>query len=349
MKHWIILFVFLFVLTSSVSGREPMPAQVKVATAEAGMASNTSDMTGTLYFDRTSRVSPEVAARITSVTFREGDRIRKGDVLARLDSRILEKEIALEKARMAAIEVRIAHTKLNLERLTQLRKNNTVTEASFDEARFSYDELTQERIAIARQVDILEIRKAKHLITAPFDGIILEKHAERGEWVVPGSPICLLGDLDALYVQVPMAERLIGYSKAGDRLPVSLNAFEKEITGIVKGIRPQADPRTKNVSLKIKVDYTGPVAENMSARVQVPVSIQQPMVMMPRDALVQVRGTDTVYTIKEGKAVGIPVKKIYSGADRIGVLPNGLSGGMTVVVEGNERLAPNQPVMVQGE
>ena len=323
------------------------PALVRVTQAVQGSAAGTTDLIGTLYFERTSRVSPEEAARITSVTFREGDRVKKGDILIRMDSRILEKELALQKAKLVQAEIRIENAKRNLDRQTQLFKKDVATEASYDDLRFSHKERVQEHIALSREVDILTIRLAKHVVKAPFDGIILEKQAEVGEWIQPSSVLCVLGATDALYVQVPVAEHLIRISKTGDELPVTLNAFDTKLNGTLEGIRPEADPRTKNISLKLRLDYTGPVAVNMSATVAVPVSEKKDLIILPRDALVQVMGTDMVYTVTDNTAQSMPVEIVYSRGARIGVASPALKPGMTVVTEGNERLRPGQPVTIQ--
>ncbi len=342
----LILISFFWMLVPAF-GQDGPPALVRTVPVEQRMVTGTADMTGTLYFDRTSRVSPEEAAQITAVKFKEGQLVKKGDVLVRLDTQILEKELALQKARLAQVGIRIEKTRLNLDRQTRLLKKKATPVSVYDEQRFSLAELLQEQIALSRQVDILAIRLSKHVVKAPFDGIILQKKAAIGEWVVPGSALCVLGAADAIYVQVPVAEHLVRFVKIGDSLPVFLHASQQELLGIMQGIRPMADPKTKNISLKLKIEYEGPIAENMSAKVLVPVAQKKSMLMIPRDALVQVRGQDTVYIIEAGKAVPQPVTLIHSDGVHIGVDAPGLSPGMDVVTEGNERLRPGQAVTVQ--
>lgn len=322
------------------------PALVRVETAVRASAAGTTDLIGTLYFERISRVSPEEAARVTRVTFREGDRIRKGDVLIRLDSRILEKELALKKARLAQADIRARKTKRNLDRQTHLFKKNIAPESAYDDQRFDHEDRRQESIALSREIDILAIRLAKHVVKAPFDGIILEKQVEVGEWVRPGDQLCMLGAEDALFVQVPVAENLIRFTQAGDTLPVTLNAFNRNLDGVVEGIRPQADPKTKNISLKLRLEYKGPVAVNMSASVAVPVSGKKELVMIPRDALVQFQGMDMVFVADNGKARSLPVQVVYSSGARVGVSADGITPGMAVVTQGNERLQPGQPLQI---
>tara|TARA_B100000614_G_scaffold262029_1_gene293872 strand:+ start:663 stop:1775 length:1113 start_codon:yes stop_codon:yes gene_type:complete len=322
------------------------PALVRTQTVVATTAATTTDLIGTLYFDRISRVSPEESARIIQVTFNEGDRVRKGDILIRQDSRILEKELALKKARLAQAKIRAEKAKRNLDRQTHLFKKDIAPESSYDDQRFDHKDRIQETVVLAREIDILTLRLAKHVVRAPFDGIILEKQAEVGEWVLPGSQLCMLGATDAIFIQVPVAEHLIRFSTSGDVMPVTLHASDTTLDGIVTGIRPEADPKTKNISLKLKLNYDGPVAVNMSATVAVPVSEKKEMVMIPRDALVQFQGMDMVFIIADGKAKSLPVQVAYSRGANVGVNAEGLTPGMTVITEGNERLRPGQPVTV---
>jgi len=203
------LFLFLITLAASPAQEAPPPAQVRTALIEKKAAAATADITGTLYFDRLSRVSPEEAARVTEVTFKEGDRVKKEDVLVRLDTRILEKELALKRARLEQVRIRLKNSKLNLDRQTRLFKSNATTESAYDEQRFNHAELLQENIALEKEVEILTIRISKHIVKAPFDGIVLEKNSDIGEWVGPGSSLCLIGADEGIYVQVPVAEHLI--------------------------------------------------------------------------------------------------------------------------------------------
>ncbi len=347
MKFRLFPIIILFFIAVPAQASEMPAAKVKtVKTAEGTMASTT-DIVGTLYFERVSRVAAEEGARVTKVTFREGDRIKSGEVLVKLDTRILEQQLALEDARLKQVALRIDNAKRNLDRMTHLFKSNAVTESAWDDLWFRHEELLQEEIALKRQRDILRIRFERSVIRAPFNGLILDKTVEVGAWVGPGSVLFGLAATDELYVQVPVAEELVGFTRKGDQLNVLLNAFGRHLPGSMEGIRPMADPRTKNVSLKLKINYDGPVAENMSATVKVPVSNPGTVLLVPRDALIQFQGMDMVYVVRDKKAVSLPVKIVHAKGDLVGVEAVGLSSGDHVIVEGNERLRPGQAVEIE--
>ena len=119
--------------------------------------------------------------------------------------------------------------------------------------------------------------------------------------------------------------------------------------GKIIDIDPVADMKTKNIFLKISIPPLPLVAQNMSATVSVPISARQKLSIFSRAALIKFQGKDFVYTVKEGKAAILPVNIVTFLGDRVGVDNPYIVPGMNLVVEGNERLRPDQPVIVAGE
>ena len=105
----------------------------------------------------------------------------------------------------------------------------------------------------------------------------------------------------------------------------------------------------KNVFLKINIPELPLVAQNMSAVVSVSASEKRKLSVMKRAALVKFQGNDFVYTVKEGKAAILPVNIVTFQDDLVGVDNPYIVPGMDVVIEGNERLRPDQPVVIAGE
>ena len=339
------------VLMTSVAFAQqgPPPANVVITKAVEGVAAQSSEAIGTVYFEERSVVASEESGRVIRVAVREGERVKKGALLAELDTELLSRQRDLEEAALRQIEVQMAKTKKNLDRYAMLFENQAASESDFDDLKFGYDELVARKAASETRLKILDIRMDKTRIRAPFDGLVITKNVEVGDWVGPGSPVCVVGNQDALYVQVPVGEDKIRFALEGKTFPVVLNAFGKELEGKGDGFRPQADPKTRNVSLKIKLDWDGPVMENMSATVRVPVASASSVVWVPRDSLIKYQGADLVYSLVEGKAQPLPVEIVNFEGGRAGVRSRALEAGMPVVVEGNERLRPGQPVVIKGE
>jgi len=193
------------------------------------------------------------------------------------------------------------------------------------------------------------IQKKRSVIVAPFDGIILTKDVDSGNWVQPGKQLVSIGSSDDLYVRAPIAENTLKFIEMGKEVPLTVNAFDKKLQGTIVDIDPVADIKTKNVFLKIAIPPLPLVAQNLSVTVSVPISQRQKLSIFSRAALVKFQGNDFVYTVKDGKAAILPVNIVAYLGERVGVDSPQIQPGMMLVVEGNERLRPDQPVVVAGE
>lgn len=349
MKYLICLLVFLMfpgMVLAGDSPEGPPPAKVIMGAVQIRLVSDNTPIVGTLYFEKVSKVSTEVSGLVQAIPFHAGDRVKKGDLLVRLNTDFLEKDIDLALTRIEQVDIQIEKASKDLQRYEALYRENAATEKVYDDLRFSRRNLRKERKALDHTLEINRLKKAKSAIYAPFDGIVLEKCAEVGDWVAPGALFCRLGALDALCVKVPVAEELMMYSKPGEQIQVTLPAFRKSINGTVSGYLPEADLKTKNVMVKIRLPRIPGVVENLSATVQVPTGPPRKLALVPRRALVNLKGGDFVYTVKEGKAVPLPVRISAFVGEFAGIEGPAVTAGMSVIVDGGERLRPEQPVQI---
>jgi multidrug efflux pump subunit AcrA (membrane-fusion protein) len=98
--------------------------------------------------------------------------------------------------------------------------------------------------------------------------------------------------------------------------------------------------------LKIRLPHMKTAVENLSATVFVPVSGRKRLKLIPRDALVSFKGKDIVYTVKDNRAVPVPISIVSYVGEFAGIKSSKISDGTMVVVDGNERLRPGQPVEI---
>ncbi len=342
----------ILVLSSSLSAQAadgPPPSQVKVAPVVQEEVSQTRLVIGLLYYDRISEISTELAGLVDQVNVKQGDKVKLGDPLVKLNTEILDQEIIYQKSRIEQIELRIANAKKNFSRLERLFGKSGVSEKEYDDSLFTYQDSQKEKQAIGSTLQKLLIQKTRSIISAPFDGIILTKDVDSGSWVQPGKQLVSIGSSEDLFIRAPIAETTLQFIEIGQEIPVTINAYNKELQGKIIDIDPVADMKTKNVFLKISIPPLPLVAQNMSATVSVPISARQKLSIFSRAALIKFQGKDFVYTVKEGKAAILPVNIVTFLGDRVGVDNPYIVPGMNLVVEGNERLRPDQPVVVAGE
>lgn len=350
MKLWITILSMMLagIGIQSVQAAPPdqRPALVRVTTVQERTVAEKIPIVGTLNFERVGRVSTEVAGLVQTVSIEDGDRVNKGDTLITLNTDLMDQEIGLYEARIRQMDIQIEKAGKDFQRFETLFQQNAVPEKTFDDTRYFLQDLEAQKQALSRQLAMARIKKEKSAIRAPFDGLILEKYAHAGDYVGPGVAICRLASLKHLRLNVAVNEALLPYSRAGDPVDVTLTATGETVQGIVDRFSPVADAKTKNLTLKIKLPPLAFAAENMSATAHVPIGPPRNFTVVPRDALASVMGEPSVYTIRDGRALPLGVKVAAFIDAFAAVEGDGIVSGATIILEGHQRLRPDQPVQV---
>lgn len=348
--HVLVLLTVIFGISQPGGAADaPPPAGVVVSKVVQQEVSQNRSVIGVLYYERISNISTEVAGLVETVQVSQGDHVKLGDTLVVLNTEILEQEIALTRTRIEQAQLRIGNTQKNFKRLEKLYKQAGVSEKDFDDAEYAYQDAQKEKQANEDTLKKLLIQKKRSVIAAPFAGIILTKDVDSGAWVQQGKQLVSLGSSEDLFVRAPIAENLLQFVEIGANVPVSVTAFGQQTSGTVVDIDPVADVKTKNIFLKIKIAPLPLIAQNMSATVHVPASTKQKLQVLPRAAVIKFQGKDFIYTVKENKAAILPVNIVTFMGESVAVDNPYIVPGMIVVVEGNERLRPDQPVTIAGE
>ncbi len=348
MRKLLVLILMLWG-TGLMAAEGPPPARVMVGKVVQEEVAPTQSITGVLYYERVSDVSTEVAGLVDEVTVHLGDRVKKGDVMVHLNTELLDKEIALTRARIAQVELRITNTEKNYNRLAALYEHSGVSEKDFDDAHYAFQDARMEKQAMEESLGRLLLQHGRSVIKAPFDGVVLSKDVDRGAWVQQGKQLVSLGATADLFVRAPIGEEMLRYILPGSQVNLVVNAFGTATTGTIAGIDPIADVKTKNVFVKIRIEPIDLIAENMSAKVDLPSGDKKTLAVFSRAGLIKFQGKDFIYTVKEGKAAILPVNIVAYLGEKVAVDNPYIVPGMVVVVEGNERLRPDQPVTVAGE
>lgn len=346
MKHTLLLAVLLTVIPFIATAQEQPPAKVVVAHVTQEVVAENRSFLGLVSYDRISRVSTEVSGLVKQVTVDTGDQVKVDGTLVQLNTEMLDKDISLAETRIKQIELQLTLAEKNYSRYKSLLANKGTSEKNVDDARFAVENASLEKQATQRELEKLLLTQKKSVIGAPFTGIVLEKHVDSGDWVQQGTVMISIGSTADLFVKVPIGEQYLPYIEIGQAVNVTINASEEQLTGTVDDILPVADATTKNIFIKVRIAPQGRVIENMSATVHLPVSEKRQLSILPRDAMIKFQGKDFVYTVKEGKASILPINVVTFLGDRVAADNPYFVPGMPVVVEGNERLRPDQPVVI---
>ncbi len=343
--RWLASFAFI-VLAAGFAAAQPPPTRVAVAKVFEKQLAPTTSLVGIVDFDQSAGISSEISGLIESHRMVEGAVVRKGDVLLQLNTDFTRKDIALIEQQIAQVEIQIENKQKNLNRFETLFRQDATSEKNYDDLAFGLREMLvdRERLRISLSKKRLELEKSR--IQAPFNGLVLGRYKNQGEWIAPGVPICLLAAVDDAVVRVPLSEDLMPYVKLGQAVTLTIPAMNKKITGTVAAVVPQVNIKSKTFDVKIDITYADGLFQNMSAQVNVPTGPTRRLKMIPRDALVRVQGKTFVYTVEAGKAKMLPIETLAVDGEWLGVEAPYIVAGMPLVVDGNERLQPDQAVQV---
>ena len=340
-----IMAVLLAVPALAQNSGGPPPSPVVTAKVTCGDMAPHIEFIGTVYFTETSNVAAEVEGKVVSLDVEDGQRVAKGDPLVVLSSDILDSSIANARALVDQAQADYELAKLENERTTKLFKSRTVAEGEYDDKRLSALSAEKNMLAARAILNRLLTERGKKTIRAPYDGVVLERRAFRGDWVSVGATVAVMAADNDFDVVVNAPREAFGVVKPG--LKVTVKVAGRDVEGTVFAAIPKGDVATRTFPVKIRVHNDGFLAEGMEARVVLPKGLGGKTLIVPRDAIISSRGQMVVWAVVDGKAEPMPVYVVGYRGMEAGVKSKTLQEGMDVVVKGNERLQPQQPVAAQ--
>jgi len=343
----IISMVFHFSLPSCLwaqqKQQESPPANVTVARVESGMLAPQAEFIATVFYQEISDTAAEMSGLVEAVRFEEGQRVQENQTLVELGSELLRKrrQAAISTYEQILADVHIA--RIDLKRREILYKKKSISEQSYDENRYRVIGLEKRAAALKAQVEQFEIELKKKIIRAPFNGVVIKRQVDRGEWVSEGETVAVIGKDDTIDIVADVPERYIQFIKKDMRVSATVNGHH--LGGNVIAIVPRGDVATRTFPVKIRTTNAYSLIEGMSARVILPTAESVIALIVPRDAVIAKFGQNVVYAVSDSKAKMMPVQVIGYDGLTAGIQAKGLKEGMLVVVEGNERLRNDQAVV----
>ncbi len=357
----------------------PPPAKVRVDAVREESVERWRQVTGELRAVLRSTVAAEQAGQVIEFAIDPGDYVEKGQTIARLDDQLAQLEVERARATFRTREASITEqtvtldkSKRDLQRIEDSYSRSGASQIELDTIRTTVAstdaKLAQARSELASaQADIklAEKRLADMTVKAPFAGVIIAKRTEVGQWVSEGDTVLELVALDTLdaWLDVPeaFAARLLPHNgvvaEVVLRVP-SLKAIgnEPEFRARVSSVIPSADPLSRLFPVRVRLEnkgtsddvrQPGPLRPGMTVVGLVPTGEPQIAMTISKDALMRNESGTFVYFNGGGVAAIAPVRVEYAIGDRVVIQSAALRPGAQVVIEGNERMFPGQPLMIQ--
>ncbi|GAB4324269.1 MAG: efflux RND transporter periplasmic adaptor subunit [Candidatus Sumerlaeia bacterium] len=323
----------------------PPPAAVVVQTVGETIMAPEGEFLGTIYYNQTSEIAAEVEGQVENIFIEAGQFVEEGQVLARLNDDLLRQDLQIEQAALDEMTIALEKARLDLERSKKLFAENSVSEQVFDDDRFAV-QMREKAIQTQRaRIQKIALEIAKKEIRAPFAGAVLEKHTAEGEWLAKGGRIATIARTSEVDIIANVPQSILPFLKPDCEVPVVINGRER--TGRLFAVVPQGDVATRTFPVRVRLaNADGALLAGMEGTLRLASGPQMPCLQIPRDALLRRPGGDgmIVFAAENGQAVPHSVEVLGFMREMAGVTSDTLKPGMSVVVKGNERLRPGQPI-----
>lgn len=302
-------------------------AGVELAKAEAGIVNLTLSLPGevALNADKTAHVTPRVSGNVREVMKQLGDVVKKGDVLAILDS----KELAQLNGQARAANERLKLAKANFERVETLYKDKIVPEKDYLSSK---KELAEAQIDLESTSQMLASAgsgtSGKYSLLAPFDGTIIEKHLSVGEVLKDDSRVFIVADLSTVWVDMTVYAKDLARVGVGQTVIVRADGLDKPLVGTISfvGAIAQSEARAAHARIVLP-NADGKLKPGLFVTADVVLDKARADVVVPDDAVQKVEDTNVIFVEEDGAFEARPVR-----VGRVGV--NTTSAGLLVEILG---------------
>ena len=290
---------------------------------------------GSLRSNESVVLRPEVAGRIAQIGFRDGEAVRRGQLIVALDASVNEAEVAQARA-----EYELAQS--NLKRTEDLARKNFVSSSAQEQAASNVQ-------VSAAKLKLAEARLAKMKIVAPFNGVVGIRNVSVGDYVKDGTDLVNIEDVGTLKVDFRLPERNFTQIRAGQPVEVMADAVPAEkFRGALDAINPRIDAAGR--SLEVRAKLANPerkLRPGMFVRVRVIIGERANALLVPEEAIVPQGEDFYVFRIEEGNARRVRVKTGVRRDAKVEVV-EGLAAGDKVVTAGMRLVGDGQPVRIVG-
>ena len=351
----ILAAVFLVLLVSSVAYAQaevkkhqgPPAVPVRVARVVQDTVSDQITLVGSTEAIARSTIAAEVSGLVEDFPVREGDFVEKGQALARLRSTDLVLHLKAAVAARERVRANLLFAQKELARYTKLKHTDSIAARKYDEALYQYQSLEQEVLRIEAEIELLNDDILKKTVVAPFSGFVAKEHTQVGEWIPVGGPVVTLVDLAHIRLIVDVPERYVVKLFPQNRVRVMVASISDEpFLGKISAILPEGDPNARTFPVRVSLVNPGlKIRSGMEARATFNLGSKKNALLVPKDAIVTAGTNRLVFVVASSVAQPMNIRIIgyYDGNVAI---EGPIKPGDYVVIRGNERLQPGQPVEI---
>ena len=363
MRSWSLIAALfaLVVIAAGGSARAQDASLVFVDKIRVEPLSQTVPVIGRLVALQSGDVASRIGGAVMEFEVEVGDRVTKGQLIAVLDTALLEAQLAVAEgelgqadADLVSSEAQLQLNQQELDRYAGLQGTQAFSKARFEDAQQNVE---RAKAAIRRVEAQIATRKASLELTrlnlayarikAPYDGVVTRRMVETGAYVSLGDPVVHMMADQTMEIEADVPSSRLASLKPGVDVTFTLDDGSTH-TARVRAMLPSENPltRTRAVRFTPRWDRSlSGLADAQSVTVRVPVGVIREVLTVHKDAIIKRRGKNVVYVVADGSAELRPIELGEATGGRIEVL-DGLTKDEQVVIRGNERLQPGAKVRI---
>lgn len=319
---------------SPVAAKEkPAGQPVEVALVERGELTARYAATATLEAEHAATLVAEVPGTVLEIAVEEGQRVRKGQLLARLDA-------DRSRLQLREAEADLQRRRNDVERGEQLLARKLIPATQHDQAVSEY--------AVRRaEVGLARVNVDKAAIRAPFDGVVTRRWVKRGQLLAQNAPVFEIADFADLRADLRVPERDAAALAAGQPVTFTVDALgARDFAAHIERVAPVVDRASGTVGVTVRIDNRElALRPGQFARMDIAFRHFDDAVLMPKAAVLGSRNAAVAYVIHDGKAIRTPIRLGHENGTRMQVL-EGVDAGSEVVVTGHAALSHGAAVEV---
>lgn len=289
---------------------------------------------GTLAADESVVIAPEIAGRVVALGFKEGERVRKGQPLVKLDTAILDAELK-------QLQADLSLARDTFERNRSLSQRGVGTQVALDEA-------TAKLASAEARVQLSQAKLAQSTISAPFDGVVGLRSVSVGDFVSVGKTLITLTNIDPIKVDFRVPEIFLSRVKVGQSVALKVDAVAgREFEGRIFAIDPVVDINGRAIRLRATVPNADLMLKpGLFARIVIQVDQRDNAMVVPETAVMPDGVGKMIYIVENGKAKRVPVEIGKRLPGKVEIV-KGVTPGMQIVTAGQMRLRDGATVAIK--
>jgi len=315
------------------SGMAAAKVPVDVVVIQPQLLNNKIFTTGTLLANEEVELRPEVSGRVSGISFAEGSRVKKGDVLLRIN----DSELKAQLKRKEFEEKQASDNEARMRRLLELKG---ISQEDYDKAANALGMIKAEKEVIGSQL-------AKTEIVAAFDGMVGLRYVSEGSYVTSDMLVATMQDVDPIKVEFSVPEKYAKQIKQGNEITVRVGDSQEEYQGSVYAVEAKIDLATRTMKARAKIPNPhGDLIPGSFAKVDITLEQLPNAIVIPAESIIPEMNGEKVFICVDGKARSVLVKTGIRTETGVQIV-EGLNPQDTLVVTGLLQLTDDKAVQIK--